>query len=157
LVLTTFISLSLLLALIARFAVRTLHFFEIVFTITISIFLYFTSWCIIFFNYGALSTSAQLGTYCCFLIFGLITVPSIVLIELSIGFWRDSYRWKLLVLLGSSAVQLGMEALAVRGKAIIYNAWSIPTSFAAWIVYFAVMYILVHMYRNLLRKEVWIP
>lgn len=37
-VLTTFISISLLLALIARFAVRTLHFFEIIFTITLSIF-----------------------------------------------------------------------------------------------------------------------
>lgn len=156
-VLTTFISISLLLALIARFAVRTLHFFEIVFTITFSIFLYFTGWCIFFFNFGVLSVSIQPGTYCGFLIFGLITVPSIVLIEVSIGFWRDSLWWKLLVWLGSSGVQLGMEALAVRGRAIINYAWSIPSSFAAWIVYFAVMYILVHMYRNLLREDVWIP
>jgi hypothetical protein len=157
LVLIVFISLSLLLALIARFAVRTLHFFEIVFTVTVSIFLYFFSFGSTFLNYGVFSASAQLGLFCCFMIFGFVTVPSVVLITASMGFWRDSHRWKLLVWLSSSAVQLGMEALAVRGKAILYHDWSIPLSFAAWIVYLAVLHILVHMYRNLLLKEVRIP
>lgn len=157
LVLATFISLSLFLALIARFAVRTLHFFEIVFTITVSIFLYVTSWGSIFFNYGLFSASAKLGAFCCFLIFGYITVPSVVLTAVSIGFWRGSLRWKLLIWLGSSAVLLGMEALAVWGKVIIYHDWTFSSTFAAWIVYLAVLFILVHMYRNLLRKDVRIP
>lgn len=156
-VVVLFISLTLLLALIARITVRTLHYFEIVFAVTVSIFLYFCYFGIASFNYGVFSASAQLGSFSCLLIMGFVTVPSVVLTAASLGFWRNSLLWKTLVGLGSLAMQLGMEALAVKGGAIIYHDWSMLSSFAAWIVYLAVLHFLVQTYRNFIRVEVRLP
>lgn len=155
--LTVFISLSLLFALLARFAAKCVHFFEAVFTVTFSIFVYLCYFGITSFNYGVFGASQQLGPFSCLLIMGFITVPSVVLIAASMGAWRDSPVWKLLVWLGSSGVLLGMEALAVQGRAIEYYDWSMRASFAAWIVVLAVLHVLVRAYRRLLRKEVRIP
>jgi RsiW-degrading membrane proteinase PrsW (M82 family) len=138
-------------------AVRNVHFFEAVFTVIVGVFLYLTYFAIVSFNYNLFTTSPRLGPFCCFLIMGYFTVPSVVLIAASIGVWRDSIGWKLLVWMASSGVLLGMEAVAVLGKAIVYQDWSIKTSFGVWIVYLAVMHILVNAYRHLLCKEVRIP
>lgn len=153
LALTVFISLSLLLAMSARIALRTVHSFEAVFSVTVSVVLYLTYCGIVYFNYRVFAPSPQLGPFGCFLIMGFITVPSVVLISISLVRWRDRIWWKLTVWLGSVGMLLGIETVAIDGNAIYYD-FSFQSRFIVWIGYLTVLHILVHLYRRLLRKEV---